>query len=462
IFEFFVFVLIGFAISIMFSQGVKWENIQLVSALIAAGIAVPVVIEAKQRKIYLINAKSVIVLGLIYWVLLDPLTLREGLEGFKPEDVLKAFGLIIVFLITFQLAYLITSASFFKKIFRKLDYGYNFNRSKLYKVIIFSVFLGFLPILIWTFQEGSLKKLIWYFTHAGRWYPWGRGRWGGWIDYMKTFLGYFRIIGIQLTYLYIFFIKKNKIFILLLLINLWMYFAGGTRSNFGAAILPAIILYYFVSLNKKRKLVLPRLLILGVIFLSLGQLQLYMRDAARSQEITYIVSEEAGDVFTKSPTEYQRDDQFYRLAQYVSMVPEKIPHSGEWLIFRPLYHFIPRALWPAKPEGPTAFFEKQTNIAGVGMTTFSGSVIGSFYLAQGWLGVIIIGLFYGALAKQFDSLIEMARRSPAVLVFYSYGLIFLFVTLRGWVGIYQGWYAFIALYWLLKIVKKRTNQAYLR
>ncbi|MFO8053397.1 MAG: hypothetical protein R6U54_05535, partial [Candidatus Omnitrophota bacterium] len=63
IFEFFVFVLIGFAISIMFSQGVKWENIQLVSALIAAGIAVPVVIEAKQRKIYLINAKSVIVLG---------------------------------------------------------------------------------------------------------------------------------------------------------------------------------------------------------------------------------------------------------------------------------------------------------------------------------------------------------------------------------------------------------------
>jgi hypothetical protein len=155
------------------------------------------------------------------------------------------------------------------------------------------------------------------------------------------------------------------------------------------------------------------------------------------------------------PREYQRDNQFYRLLKVVETVPEKLPYSGEALILRPLYHYIPRAIWKNKPMGVTGYFETAMKEPGVGVTTFAVSMPGEFYLCQGWLGVCIAGIFMGFLAKQFDSLVDMSKRSPAVLLVYAYGITFLFVSIRSYQVIFGSWYVFIFMYLALAAARKK-------
>jgi hypothetical protein len=168
-----------------------------------------------------------------------------------------------------------------------------------------------------------------------------------------------------------------------------------------------------------------------------------------------VIRDNLAGVIEKTPVEYHRDDQFYQLLRFARYVPKAIPYSGEFLILRPLYHFIPRAIWKNKPMGITYFFEEGIVNTEYSQSTIAGSIIGDFYLSQGWMGICIIGIFMGFLAKQFDSLLEMSKRSPAILLIYSYGLAFLFVAVRSYQIIYEGWYVFILMYWILRWMKKK-------
>jgi oligosaccharide repeat unit polymerase len=372
--------------------------------------------------------------------------LREGIADFPAEIILQVFLMIIFFLIVFYVGYIIPWPGFFIKIFKKLDYSSSFNPRKLSNYAKISFCFGFLPLIIW---GGGLKNIIYTLTHGGRWAAaWGRAAYGEWEDYIKALLGYFNLLGIQLVVVYVFLIRKKLILILLAMLGLWVIFNSGTRSALGAAILPAFILYYLSSFHKKKK-VRYQVFLWILLLLGIMQLQLIIRDAPEDVNIKEIISDNLKGVIEKSPIEYHRDDQFYQLLKFVQYVPGVIPYSGEFLILRPLYHFIPRAIWKNKPEGITKFFERETAEPGI-TGSFAGSIIGDFYLVQGWWGICIIGIFLGFLAKQFDSLIEMSLRSPAVLLMYSYGLAFLFVSIRSFQIIYESWYVFIFMYLMLK------------
>ena len=46
-----------------------------------------------------LNARTVILGGVLFWLLLDPLLMREGLEDFSPDIVLKALIYSAIFLV---------------------------------------------------------------------------------------------------------------------------------------------------------------------------------------------------------------------------------------------------------------------------------------------------------------------------------------------------------------------------
>ena len=446
VFELALIILITIAISFLFFYGVRWENVQFVASLITIGILFPLIGEVRGRKINILNAKSVVLFGVVYWILLDPLTLREGIEKFDPRVILEAFLMILLFCITVYIGYLIRWPRYFVRIFHRLDYGDNLDRRKIFRVAIFSFIFGLLPIIIW---GGGLKNVLWQLMHAGRWFSWGRGRWGGWKDWFITGTGYFKILAVYLSTFYVLFVRKSIPLILLTIFVLWESFMSGTRTYLGALVIPIIILYYLNALNRKKKgqylIFVWALILLGVL-----QLQLIVRTIQHDVSVSEVIERHFFEIYKQKPTEYHRDDQFYYMLNYVEKVPAEIPHSGEIVVLRPLYHFIPRAIWKSKPEGITRFYEKLTSPKGWGLSTYSGSIIGDFYLCNGWLGVSIVGLLMGFLAKQFDSLIEMSRRSPAVLLVYSFGLVFMFIAIRSYQVVYENWYMFIFMYLFLR------------
>ena len=63
ILELFVITLLGALIYALFSRGVNWVYVQLITTLIFVGAFAPLILEAKVRKICIINGKSVVLLG---------------------------------------------------------------------------------------------------------------------------------------------------------------------------------------------------------------------------------------------------------------------------------------------------------------------------------------------------------------------------------------------------------------
>ena len=450
ILELFVVVLTAIMIQGSFSEGSRWETIQFVTVLAFVGVLLPLRMEARRRKTSLINGKSVVLLGVFAWLMLDPLTLRESFNEFSPEVIVKGFSMVMLFLAMVYVGYLIRWPHYFLNISKKLDYEYSFDHKKLFTWAVLCFLLGFLPFIIW---GGGLNNVISVLTSGGRFTgAWGRGAYGGWTDWLKTGLSYLSVIGVQLALFYTFFVKKNIFLIVLTFIVTWVTFQSGTRTALAALLLPGVLLYYLAFYSRVRKNKYWILILLYLLLCTL-ELQMVIRDTPQGVPIKDVVGEAFSKIVTVSPIEQHRDNQFYNFLKINEYVPNKVPHTGEWLILRPLYHFIPRAIWEGKPIGVTTVFERAAGVEGL---TVSVSTIGEFYLCQGWLGVCIIGIFMGFLAKQFDSLIEVSKRSPAVLLMYCYGLIFLFVAIRSYQIVFESWYIFIILYFILISLKKKS------
>jgi oligosaccharide repeat unit polymerase len=454
--ELVVLILVAGLVFVVFGQGVEQKSVSLVSSSITLAFLIPMILSAKDKGISIINAKSMVLFGVLYWVLLDGILTREGIEQFSPGTIVKVFSMITLFIVTFIFSYMIPWPTFFLKLIRKLNYKHAFAWDQFYSFILACFFLGFLPMLLW---GGGIDRIVWELTHAGRWTAqWGRGRWGGWRDYFITGMSYFQMLAIQLAGFYSIIRKTSVLLSALMFLSLLFLFDSGARSALAPAVIPLFLIYYLKPHQNKIKS--WAIIIIGaVVLLAVMQLQFLLRDAPSYQSTREISQQYISSIFKKNPTEHHRDDQFYRLALYSEHVPDKIPFSGENLILRPLYHYIPRAIWADKPEGVMRFLEEETNAPGEGLTTYAMSIFGEFYICQGWMGIIIIGLFMGFLARQFDSLIEMSRKSPAVLLMYCYGLGFLFVSVRSYQVIYEGWYIFIFMYWVLRISRARVSKS---
>ena len=139
--ELLILTAIGALIYTLFSQGVSWVYVQLISFLIFVGALLPLNFEAKARGISVLNAKSMVLLGVLAWILLDPLTMREEIKGFSPQNILAVFLMVIIFLTMLNLGYFIRWPNFFERIFRKLDYGYSFSQKKLLYFITIAFFI---------------------------------------------------------------------------------------------------------------------------------------------------------------------------------------------------------------------------------------------------------------------------------------------------------------------------------
>ena len=137
------------------------------------------------------------------------------------------------------------------------------------------------------------------------------------------------------------------------------------------------------------------------------------------------------------------DDNFLRLAQTIEAVPQDHPHIGfQWMwyvIVRP----VPRILWPGKPMEPGFSLPEYLGVEGVSLST---SVVGEWYLAFGWPGVLLGGLLFGFLGRAWSQVLEEAVTVKA-LGFYGFGVMSLFVGVRSMIEVILLCYPLV--FWIL-------------
>jgi hypothetical protein len=135
------------------------------------------------------------------------------------------------------------------------------------------------------------------------------------------------------------------------------------------------------------------------------------------------------------------DDNFLRMAQIIQIIPENHPHVGFNWVWYILVRPIPRVFWPEKPTGPGFSLPEYLGRKGV---SYSMSVIGEWYMAFGWLGVIGSGFLFGYLARWWTQLLDRSK-APTGIGLYGLGLMALFLGIRSMIEVILTMYPVLCL-----------------
>lgn len=275
--------------------------------------------------------------------------------------------------------------------------------------------------------------------------PWVRGALGGW----DAFIDHLPYFGYLLPTLTVLLANKRRswsdpavvLSMVLSLIVMIFLANSGSRRIIGVMFGSALICW--VSL-KGRAVKPTTLMIAGV---GVGMLLLIM------QMMLYYRGIGFGKVFTNdevnSPYQHLHvDDNFFRIAQIIDLIPEQHDYTYEKTILYVLVRPIPRVLWPSKPVN--AGFDL-SEIVGIKQTTLSTSALGELYMSYGWLAVAIGGWVYGRLAGVFSQFLTTGT-SPVRFLMFAAGAMAVFAGIRSMLDLILMSYMLLAWYGLVLIL----------
>jgi len=378
------------------------------------------------------DMRNFIYIGVLFWILLDPLQMREGIEEFTNQVIAETLLYVALFLIMVTLGYRLFPSRRLANFFERI--GDPTGSRNTYFSLVFLYAIGIIPILY--YSEGSLTTFLDTLLAGYNWDSapgWRRGALGSAADYVFTvcFLTY------NVTpFLAMWLMRKAplhplaKVFPLLVILSVPIfYFFSGSRRLFAFIVL-GLMFYFYTSLPSSRR-TRWRILLLLIPFVLLFAMQFQVKFRVSGFYDAEI------SVLDLDVTEFHRDNMFFWFLTAVDTMPNLYPFTGEIMYSDLLLHPIPRFLWPEKPISfgfPFVDFEK----AGATLTV---SVIGQLYVAQGPLGVILLGLLFGWAARNWDQVI---RNTPdgsiRSLIYYTGGVLFFVIGIRNFGEIVTQWY----------------------
>lgn len=379
------------------------------------------------------DMRNFIYVGVLFFVLLDPLQLREGIDEFDYSVVAKTLLCVAIFLTMVSVGYMLPPFRLIANAFARISEPSNGKR--IYPVTIFLYLIGVIPILY--YSGGSLNTFVQILLAGYNWgvdAGWRRGALGSEVDYLFTifflilnatpFLALWLLKKVSLNSL-----QKATLVWIILSVSLFYFFSGGRRI-FAFQVLGLLLYLYNAAPSHKRK-TWGALFVLALFFLLVAmQVQVQFRVEGFS-DVDLATVETRFD-------HLHRDNIFFWMLTAVNLMPDQYPFTSEIPFVELFIHPIPRFLWPEKPINEGFPF---LNWGDYG-ATLAISIIGQFYIAQGLLGVVIAGLCYGWAARNWDQLIRMAPDgSVRSLIYYMGGLLFFVVGIRNFGEIVTQWYS---------------------
>ncbi|MEO1671087.1 MAG: O-antigen polymerase [Cyanobacteria bacterium J06631_2] len=402
------------------------------SALVmTCGLAIAPLAAAWRSPRTILRTEHILALSPIYWLLLDLLQEAYTLERLHSASIAGTFFSIGLFTSGVWLTVLMRPPTLPKPIASAADHA-------LTPRSIFKLIMVFFAIAILKFAypcNFNPVEMIFYLG-SNRWSaPWARETLGGWNSFIDH-LDYFGYLLPTLTTLLA--IRSRRLTIpvtvaiaLSALMTAFLAQSGGRRI-IGVVLGAAIICWILEQHKLKLKQIIIALCSVAIV-LGFMQWMLEFRNtgfqAINQKEIQY--------------NYLHVDDNFLRLAQTITLVPNYYPFVYHQQILFTLVRPIPRVLWQDKPVDPGFDLPTALGIEGI---SYSYSVIGDWYICAGWVGVFFGGLIYGGLARMVGQLLVKNTQSSNSIV-YSLCAMALFAGFRSMLELVLMSYAILA--WML-------------
>lgn len=409
------------------------------------GLAIAPIAAALHSPRTLLRIEHILALSPIYWLLLDLLQQAYTLESLHQTSIAGTFLGIGLFTSGVWLTVLIRPPSLPKAIDNAASH--TITPRTIFKLIL--VFFA-LAILKYAYPCNFNPVVMVMHLASDRWSaPWARGELGGWNSFIDH-LDYFGYLLPTLTTLLA--IRSRRVTIPVVMaialsgiMTAFLAQAGGRRI-IGVVLGAAVICWVL----EQPKIKLKQMIISAVsVALILGIMQ-WMLEFRNTGFQT---------VNQKGEFQYSYlhvDDNFLRLAQTITLVPNHYPFVYHKQIIFTLVRPIPRVFWPDKPVDPGFDLPSVLGVDGI---SYSYSVIGDWYICAGWIGVFFGGLIYGVLARMVGQLLVRNTQSSNSIV-YSLCAMALFAGFRSMLELVLMSYAILAwmfISWLM-LPKKRMRK----
>lgn len=391
-----------------------------VSALLmSAGILAPVVLAAVRRPYNLVRCENLILVGLVYWILLDLLQNQNEPHGVTLDAVQFAFLSIGLFGSAVCLGTMVFSWTLPRRVLvaAQVEVAPNI----LFGSMVACFLLGMTHYLVsCEFDIELLFRSLGKPRFSAPWSSARAGRFGGWSAF-REHLVYFGYLVPTLTVLVAKFYGwqsvQSIVAIACSVIVLLFASQSGTRSEIGV-IVGAGVLCWFLS---QRMLTVGLAMKLGfVVVLLLIWMQFVL--AVRNAGLWRFLSSD-----TEVESKISVDDNFSRICQVMDLIPNRVDHTYGGQLYYVAVRPIPRAIWQGKPTDAGFSFEQHVGTDEV--TTLSVTMIAELYYDFGFPFIFIGGVLYGGLARMWNALLEV-RRGVVWPMLYGLGAMALFVGIR--------------------------------
>lgn len=382
-------------------------------AMLTAALLIPPAFRLRRGRVQLaLRAENLLMVGLVYWLLLDIL------QGAYDLDVTQSAAQLAIAAIGATGAAIWLCANLRRVGLPRLverELTAPWTAEWIFRAALVCFVLGMLSFLI---PVGfDFVQLFAYFGES-RWSaPWMRGQLGG----VEAFWDHLQYFGYALPALYVAYARKRgwfgvKALVVLAMAALIVAFLslGGGRRIVGVAV-GAAILCWVTSAERIRAGVVVGVAAASAALLYLLQQMLLFRGVGWLE-----------DVESPEIARIHVDDNFLRLAQAIEIVPAEHPYVYLQQIVYVLVRPIPRLFWPGKPTDPG--FDLSSIVGGQG-ASLSMSMIGESYIAFGLVGVVLAGIVFGLLCTLVNEMMAR-RRIDANPVVVPISLMVLFVGIR--------------------------------
>ncbi len=109
------------------------------------------------------------------------------------------------------------------------------------------------------------------------------------------------------------------------------------------------------------------------------------------------------------------DMNMLNVAQLIEVFPARYAHLGFEIPYNMVIRPIPRALWPGKPEGLSLGIEEALGVGD--FMTLSATFIGEFWMAGGWLGVVLGSLALGSITGWWNRFAARADTQLKIMIY---------------------------------------------
>ncbi len=409
----------------------------------AIGLAVAPVAAALRDPKSLLCGEHLLTLAPIYWLLLDLLQGAYELTGVTRGEARWSFIATGLFVVG------VWAASLFQPLrtpgFVRTAAGIEISTGTVFWLTVCAFALG---IFKFAFPCGFNPVTMYGFIGQGRWdAPWARGSMGGWeafVDVLQYF-GYLLptmavVLGRKAGWLN----SKTLVAAVLALVQVVFLSQEGGRRIIGVVFGMAII---FWTLTERRLRARGMLVaaVAAIAVLMFMQVMINYRNVGLSTAIRTGGSEEV------EKYEYLHvDDNFYRLAQTVGLIPANYAHTHHQFFVYVFVRPIPRVLWPNKPVDAGFDLPQALGLPGVSL---SMSIVGELYTAGGLWVVAIGGFFYGLIARGSSRLLGGELKLGALII-YCTTMMALFAGFRSMLDLVLISYvtlAWIGLCWVYQL-----------